>query len=120
MENLPTTKQFPELVAHRQGETIERVQQGGNTEITEYINRELNFNLTNYRELASRVNWLLDRVRVTLEQSEDEARYMVVEFIAPGKTRNDDGNWRFILKPDDVQLQMRRSGTWTASDVWHG
>lgn len=106
MEFLPENKKFPEM---RKGE-----------DQIAYINRLVVFILTNYRELIKRINWLLDRVRVTLESSEDGARYMVVEFIAPGKTRNDDGNWRFILKPDDVQLQMRRSGTWIASDIWHG
>jgi hypothetical protein len=73
-----------------------------------------------YRDMVQRINWLLDRVRVTEVKSEDGSRYMVVEFIKPGSTRNDNGNWRMLLNPDDMEMQMRRSGTWTTAARWHG
>ena len=106
MEFLPEQRRFPEI---KEGD-----------DVIAYLNRKLRWELENWRLIASRVNFLLERVNVTLDVSEDGARYMKVEFIPSGKTRNDNGNWRFLLMPDDVKLQMKREGTWTDSDSWHG
>lgn len=108
MEHLPIIRRFDEY----KGEDDE--------DLKKYLMRLLRWDMENWRLLAGRINWLLDRVRVTLTSSEDGARYMVVEFIAPGATRNDDNNWRIILKPNDLEIQMRRSGTWTTTARWHG
>ena len=117
MEFLPEQRRF---VEYRKGEDVEA-----------YERRKLRWELENWRMLASRINFLLDRVNVTLEQSEDGKRYMKVEFILPGQTRNDDNNWRFLFKSKDedgdgidevfdLEVQMRRSGSWVTSDIWHG
>jgi hypothetical protein len=51
---------------------------------------------------------------------------MVVEFIPPGATKNDNGNWRLKIVEDtanstwDLELEMRRSGVWTSAKVHHG
>lgn len=117
MDFLPETKRF-----------VERTQ---SEDPVAYERRKLKWELDNYRNIASRVNWLLDRVNVTEEKSEDGKRYMKVEFILPGNTRNDDNNWRFLLKSKDedsdgvddtfdIELQMRRSGAWVDAHIWHG
>lgn len=118
MEFLPENKTFPEM---KKGDDPVR-----------YINSFVNFVLKDiYREPTRRTNFLLERVNVTNEKSEDGKRYMKVEFVLPGQTRNDDNNWRLLLKSKDedsdgidetfdVELQMRRSGAWVASDIWHG
>lgn len=117
MEFLPETRRFVERTAHEDPVAYER--------------RKLRWELDNWRLIASRVNWLLDRVNVTLEISEDGKRYMKVEFILPGNTRNDDGNWRFLLKSKDedsdgiddtydLEVQMHRSGAWADTHIWHG
>jgi hypothetical protein len=117
MEFLPEQRRFSE---YKKGEDLEAFEK-----------RRLRWELENWRMIASRINFLLDRVNVTLEQSEDGTRYMKVEFILPGNTRNDDNNWRFLLKSKDedsdgvdevfdVELQMHRSGSWVTSDIWHG
>lgn len=117
MEHLPIIRRFDE---YRESEDVK-----------DYLIRKLRWDMENWRFLAGRINWLLDRVRVTLETSEDGKRYMVVEFILPGQTRNDDNNWRLILKSKDedsdgvdetfdLEVQMRRSGTWVRTAIWHG
>jgi len=106
MEFLTEQRRYPEI---KEGDNV-----------VTYLNRKNVWEQENWRFIASRVNFLLERVNVTLDVSEDGARYMKVEFIPSGKTRNDNGNWRFLLMPDDVKLQMKRSGTWTDSDSWHG
>lgn len=106
MEFLPETRRFKEKTHNEDDIAYER--------------RKLRWELENYRLIASRVNWLLDRVNVTSESSEDGTRYMKVEFIEPGNTRNDNGNWRLLLMPDNVVVQQRVSGTWTTRTTWYG
>ena len=117
MEFLPAERKFIELKK--------------NEDAIEYERRKLRWEIENWRMMASRINFLLDRVNVTNEKSEDGKRYMKVEFILPGNTRNDDNNWRFLFKSKDedsdgidevfdIELQMHRSGEWVTSDIWHG
>jgi hypothetical protein len=117
MENVPETKDFRK---YRKGEDLEI-----------YLRDFLIFHKDQYKRMASRINWLLERIHVTTETSgvldqKDGTRFMVVEFIPPGATKNDNGNWRLKIVEDtanstwDLELEMRRSGVWTSAKVHHG
>ena len=116
MENLPTT--------------IKHAPIKPDEDVNEYLNRRLVLDLEFYRNIISRVNWLLERIHVTTETSgvydKEGTRFMVVEFIPPGATKNDNGNWRLRIVEDtvnstwDLEVEMKRSGTWVSTKIYHG
>lgn len=96
--------------------------------LAEDIDEKLRYLERHIDTMTSRINWLLDRIHITTETSgvldRDGTRFMVIEFIPPSKTKNDDGNFRLRIVPDgstyDLQIETRVSGTWTDIKKFHG
>lgn len=84
-----------------------------------------------WNEMRKRLNWLLERVHVTTETSgqldRSGTRFMVVEFIPPGATKNDNGNFRLRIVENaspaltyDLQIEILVAGVWTDTKIFHG
>ena len=83
-----TSKEFPDP---QPGEKLEDYM----PRYTRWITKEL------YSRMAFAINFLLS-----------VANDDFLEIIKDGNVAGDDGNWRFLIVGDDIQLEHRESGVW--------
>lgn len=89
-----------------------------NENLEKYIQSVVFNQMQSYLQIATRINWLLDRVHI---ESVSGNNNIVIEFIKPGQNKNDSGNWRFILTSANAsEIQENVSGTWTTRGRWIG
>ena len=62
-----------------------------------------------FNRISKRVNWVLDRMK-------DDT----LEITKSGNATNADGNWRFNINGDDLEVQRNVSETWTTVWIFKG
>lgn len=103
MENLPLT--------------ISRINRNTNESLEQYVDKIVQQQNSMYRNIASRLNWLLERVHI---ENISGTNNMVFEIIVPGQNKNTSGNWRIIITSNNCELQENVNGTWTERGKWIG